>query len=737
MMMFNNKKAQITVFIILGILLLFGSSLTIYIKSKVTQSTDFDEIIGTTSTEIRPVKEFVEQCMHDLGKEAIILVGENGGYVEKDTSIVTSIPFEPTIAEGIEIADGTDIVIPYWFYMEGPNSCQTLSKDCRFVSGLIDQGGLIPPLTKNSISDLSIENQISDYVETNLPNCLDGFNVLSKVGYKVISDNEPLVDTVITNGKKVSIKLKLPLIITQSNRETSIDYFVTKINVDLKNVYFLSLLLVKQEQDHVFLEQMLGNLISSFGGVDSSIPPQFGGVDMDSGSEMKTWNEIEVKKEMQTFLGSHVNKLKVTNTRSMLRMPAFSENEEIWDYTIKKLNYLIDIDTDYLFNLDVKFMYLPNWPIYLDITPGIGPLIMPDSGDSSLLSYLGFGFTRYDFMYDVSFPVVVKITDTNAFEGEGFSFYFAMEANYRNNKPLILQNPDNHTEEKSSSSAIVPSLLCQESGKDTGNITINTFDFLMRKPLKNVKIYSSFSKKECVDGITMMGEDKNIYTGQFQKGIGYLNLKKPNFLPYDLAYVFGINKTDNLSIYMYAKQEMNITLVKKTISKVQGWTTSNLIKKLKGEDMAILSLERVKDKVSKEIIKETIIFSKDNLVKKIKLYPGKYKYSIAYLNSDNYTVPEGETCQPPSMPWEEESCDIIEAMSLPLTSMIEIDEKDENYLLDLNENMFYGKENIEFRMIVPNFYEEQALLEHDDLNMLELMETYFKRDYIKFKPKIT
>ncbi len=76
----KTKKAQITVFLIIGVIILISVGLIIYMKDKVETSMTEDDL--EFSTAAQPVAPFVEQCIKKTLQEAIIVVAERGGAYE-------------------------------------------------------------------------------------------------------------------------------------------------------------------------------------------------------------------------------------------------------------------------------------------------------------------------------------------------------------------------------------------------------------------------------------------------------------------------------------------------------------------------------------------------------------------------------------------------------------------------------------------------------------------------------
>lgn len=74
------KKGQITIFLIIGVIILISVGLIIYMKDKITTDITKDEL--EFSTAAQPVAPYVEQCIRKSLQEAVIVIGEQGGYYE-------------------------------------------------------------------------------------------------------------------------------------------------------------------------------------------------------------------------------------------------------------------------------------------------------------------------------------------------------------------------------------------------------------------------------------------------------------------------------------------------------------------------------------------------------------------------------------------------------------------------------------------------------------------------------
>ncbi|MBR9676083.1 hypothetical protein GOV05_03685 [Candidatus Woesearchaeota archaeon] len=710
--MFKNKKAQLTMFIILGIILLFSAALFFYIKGEIIIGGDFEDLIGTTPMEAQPVKEYVDQCLYNIGKEAIIRIGENGGYIEIDPATVTIIPGRPTLSEGLEIVPNTDIVVPYWFFMSSDDTCQ---------NGCVFEDYLKPKLKKTGVDDLlTIEGQIASFVEENLGSCLRDFDSFEQVGMSVSASN-PVADAVIDRASKyVSIRLRMPLSIEKGGVNTSLEYFLQKFDVGLYNMYNLATHLTRQELKNYYLEQVVTNLITIFSGLNNSIiPPPYGGVDFFLSNPIQTWDKKEVKLHIQNFLNPYVANLKPTNTLAISKVVNLGDDQ--WSDTVNKLNYVIDLELgELLLPFDVQFVYSPDWPIYLDVSPSLGDFILPDRSYPTIMTFLGYGLTRYDFSYDVSFPVLIKISDEAAFKGEGYDFYFAMEANLRNNQALFASNSDNYV----SNDEAEQSLICTDEASKTGDVTIEVRDYLTQEEISHVSIFSEFAGVSC-----RAGETSSPFVGKLKAGIGHLTLTHPDYLSVNNFLVLVENKTYDFSFEMYPEKTLNVSVFKKMISKSTGWgINDDQVFSEEGNEQVILTFERVPDEDSKQRIKKTVFFYDDYSPKSVKLYPGEYELSIVYMNTDEFTIPR-ETKK--VGPWWNRKTITIPAMDLTLGFSLDYNESEYNLLISPDE--LYDKKDLELGLLIPDFYREQQSLNSNDLKVLEDISKYHKQNYEEIK----
>ena len=79
----KSKKAQISTFIIIGLIILIVVALVIYIISQLTKEEAdlFRKELLETPLDALPAREFVQSCVNSIGEEALHLIGSSGGYI--------------------------------------------------------------------------------------------------------------------------------------------------------------------------------------------------------------------------------------------------------------------------------------------------------------------------------------------------------------------------------------------------------------------------------------------------------------------------------------------------------------------------------------------------------------------------------------------------------------------------------------------------------------------------------
>ncbi|MAE43314.1 hypothetical protein CMO93_06065 [Candidatus Woesearchaeota archaeon] len=190
----KNRKGQIAIFILFGIVILIAVSLVFYIKGKDAQETSEIPKATELSFSAVPIKNYVESCIKSVGEDAIEFVGERGGYLELP-ELSTNDYF---------------IKFPYYFYEN------------------ID---VMPSKEK-------IEEEISKYVDEMLFSCFQDFIDFKQQGFDIEQENS--TTKTIIKQNQVAFDVSLPLTIKKGDSETTIAKFSNSVTSRLNTIYKVS-----------------------------------------------------------------------------------------------------------------------------------------------------------------------------------------------------------------------------------------------------------------------------------------------------------------------------------------------------------------------------------------------------------------------------------------------------------------------------------------------------------------
>lgn len=104
--MMHDKRGQLTVFIIIGIIILVAGALFYFVEER-TSVFNPDVIIPG---EAAPVKEYLDQCIQNTAEKGLIIIGQQGGYIDIPERIQRN-PSSYLSYDPFNI-----IKIPYWQY---------------------------------------------------------------------------------------------------------------------------------------------------------------------------------------------------------------------------------------------------------------------------------------------------------------------------------------------------------------------------------------------------------------------------------------------------------------------------------------------------------------------------------------------------------------------------------------------------------------------------------------------
>ena len=197
-----NKKSQITYFLLFSLIILIFGGFYFYTNNqnqiKETKIEKSSEIIFDTS----PIKFYIENCIENTGKDALIHIGRHGGYYELKKPYLIDENFK----------------LPYY---------------------AVENLDFSPSLNV-------IENEISKYLDNNLPICINNFEEFKEQGFE-IKQNKAKFETKIEQSS-VSFDVNFPITIKKVNRIQKIEKFSGYIpNFHLKSINDVNKIIISQQ----------------------------------------------------------------------------------------------------------------------------------------------------------------------------------------------------------------------------------------------------------------------------------------------------------------------------------------------------------------------------------------------------------------------------------------------------------------------------------------------------------
>jgi len=410
---YKNRKAQITVFIIIGLVLLISASVVIYL-TQIRKIDVIEEVV--VPPEVQPVYDFVTGCLYQVGSDALSIIGTQGGYSNLDPARIDTRDITLTPPAYIKVDPANIFKLPHWFY-EGELRVPTLE---------------------------FMQKELADYVSANLAPCIQNFTSFEPA-FEINPIAPPQLLSVITEDD-VAVILEYPIEITQGGKTTEHDKFITRIPVKLKKIHELAEGILMEINKNNIFENITIDLMA----MDPDVPMDPQGVEFQCGGQ--TWRLDNVEKKVQRLAYYNIPRFRVKGTDYAPFSAPESVYEELNQFTMKDINegrfpsvptpadafeynkMMIDPSIADVEDMKVTFQYQYRWGMDLNALPNDGGILRSNEGQGQgFLSLLCI--SAYHFVYDVIYPVQVRIRDPEAYSGLGYIFQFAFPVLIDDNQP--------------------------------------------------------------------------------------------------------------------------------------------------------------------------------------------------------------------------------------------------------------------------------------------------------------
>jgi len=486
-----DRKAQITVFIIIGLILIFSFGIYSYLRSTGVSP------VNMFQPKSPPVVAFIDACIERTAGEAIRTMGDQGGYI----SIPLPIALNPTRHLNLVPGIGGDYSpkIPYWYY-DG----QTQIPSIRYI-----------------------ELQIENYVDSHLGLCLNNFSQLRDEF--IITEKSPFKSNVVFADAETIVGLDYKLEIQTKGKDDllKVDSFMVKLDVQMKKIWNLAKEILEAENRMTFFENMTINLMGSF-------PPEdipFTGLSLDCNKNQ--WLLSDIKKKLTNALEPSVIATRFKNTD---HPPFMAKDDDYalvhkavidWRDSQRRKNLVLPKNIpkdsfDYFQHYfqftnnpynDMKVVstYKKDWGMNLLATPNQYGVLKAGVQDlrSKIMSMLCLN--SYHFVYDLVYPVMISINDPKASHGQGYVFRFAFPVQIYHNQPDRSLLPTRIIEPTEFGFDYCRSFAPEDH-------TIIVRDTVTNAELSKVNLSFRCIKQECSLGSTKTNNQHLQWSGKFPEG---------------------------------------------------------------------------------------------------------------------------------------------------------------------------------------------------------------------------
>jgi hypothetical protein len=387
-------KAQVTVYIILGFVVLLGLGVVFFLQEESVDTAIETEIPGEVQyAGQQEVRTFMDSCIRDAVFNGLEILRLQAGYIDIPLTVSTVLVKNDQNKQ-IIVKDGIKKVVV------DPNG-----QGNQVAYWLDSNNRLAIP------SQEYVENSLGAYVEDSVIACVDEFNSFKQQGY-VVEAGE--MDASVELSDEVLVNIDYPISFEKGDVSFNEEEFILRVPVNLKKALDVQSDLVLAESIGSYLESNIKYLISlyAYNGMEKGrfdLPP-LTFTDVNTNCKMTTWTLDEAEEKVFENIEANSKYFKIQGIEG----EHFSGEEDISDGVYKGLTS--DILVEPYDNTKVDFELNKN-DIYFDVKPRLGEQVRPHRYSAIGLKFLPlFCHMRYQFKYTLKFPMVSKVTlsDSNA-----------------------------------------------------------------------------------------------------------------------------------------------------------------------------------------------------------------------------------------------------------------------------------------------------------------------------------
>lgn len=497
------KRGQVTLFIIIGLVLLFAVGLFILVQEYIKAP----EVSPKPPPSFEPLAAVVDSCLSTNLEDSLQILGAQGGRINITPEMKLTRRY-------LEIFKEAGVGIPYWYYA-GENHNPTIQ---------------------------SMESEIESYIEQTMTPCINEFGNLTQE-FNVVYKGDLEADVTI-GDEQVTVQLEYPL--EASLRRTGEEWTMTKrfvsLPVRLKKAYELALLILQKENEQMFLENTIFDLMV--------LNPDIPITNVKFSCKPFTANLGTIRNKIKGLANYNFPDIRINNTDVPQFIPSdksYATNRLLWDIGPQAHDYK---------DLVVQFDYQTDWPMHVYATPSRGSVLRAEP--MKIYDKIPTCYLQYHFVYDLNFPVKVSILDPEGLKNRQFRFDFAFPV-------LLNHNQGDRVNAPIRANIDVPaydSSFCDEYVKDT--VTFSVKNRITNEDINHAEIWSTCGPYECYLGETKPTRngyvlEANVPRCKFAK----IHAEKLGYTSYDVE--FDTTSATHFDAQLLPKKKVMFEVVKHDI----------------------------------------------------------------------------------------------------------------------------------------------------------------------------
>ncbi len=458
--------------------------------------------------------------------------------------------------------------VPYWYYISG--------------NGLEKEQ--IPTKTQ-------MESQLSKYIKET-KKC--DFSSFIEQGYNIsIEDATSAKATIADDNIRISVSQRLS--ISYGDTKFIASNHNTQADSSLGKLYGLAQKIYSYEKDKMFLENYSLDVLHTYAPVDGVLLQ----------CSPAVWNPYEVADNLKSALTANIGMIKMSGEY-------YISKNKINNYFVTGKDSNIDLTGE-----QVRFQYSADWPSRIEIWPTKNNIMSADPvGTQPGLNAMGFCYVPYKFVYDMYFPVLVQVLNTNNPQ-EIFQFPFAIVISKNAPREAAASEYIEQTES-----------ICDKANSD---LTVNTYNVNLLPVEADIQF-------KCFNDVCDLGRTKiNNATGLSSLAVkvpqcinGFLTAKAEGYA--DKKYIISTNEESSADLVLDKKYTLPLEI----------YVDDSLT-----NELSVLSISKNSEGVSNAVDSVSYPFSRQ-----ISIAEGDYSFDLKVYKNGAINIPATTTTQCVTMPKE-------------------------------------------------------------------------------------